>query len=41
MEVLFEKKGKICTIIINRPEVKNAVNARTAKLLATAFRDFE
>ncbi len=41
MEVLFEKKGRICTIIINRPEVKNAVNARTAKLLADAFRDFE
>ncbi len=41
MEVLFEKKDKICTIIINRPEVKNAVNARTAKILAEAFRDFE
>jgi enoyl-CoA hydratase len=41
MEVLFEKRGKICTIIINRPEVKNAVNAKTAKLLAGAFRAFE
>jgi len=41
MEVLFEKKGKIGTIIINRPGAKNAVDARTAKLLARAFRAFE
>lgn len=41
MEVLFEKRGRICTIIINRPKVKNAVNARTAKLLADAFSAFE
>jgi enoyl-CoA hydratase len=41
MEVLFEKRGKVCTIIMNRPEVRNAVNARTAKLLADAFRAFE
>ncbi len=41
MEVLFEKRGKVCTVIINRPEVKNAVNARTAKLLADAFKAFE
>ena len=41
MEVLFEKRGRIGTITINRPEAKNAVNARTAKLLAAAFRTFE
>ena len=41
MEVLFEMMGKICTIIINRPEAKNAVNTKTAKLLADAFRVFE
>jgi enoyl-CoA hydratase len=41
MEVLFEKRGRVCTIIVNRPEVKNAVDARTAKLLAGAFRAFE
>jgi enoyl-CoA hydratase len=41
MGVLFEKMGKTCTIIINRPEAKNAVNAKTAKLLADAFRAFE
>jgi enoyl-CoA hydratase len=41
MEVLFEKMGRIVTIMINRPEAKNAVNAKTAKLLADAFRAFE
>lgn len=41
MEVLFEKMGRICTIIINRPEAKNAVNTKTATLLADAFRAFE
>jgi len=41
MEVLFEKRGKICTIIMNQPGVKNAVNARMAKLLADTFRAFE
>ncbi len=41
MGVLFEKIGRICTIIINRPEAKNAVNAKTAKLLADAFRAFD
>ncbi|WP_018133169.1 crotonase/enoyl-CoA hydratase family protein [Effusibacillus pohliae] len=41
MEVLVEKKGKVCTITINRPHVKNAVNRETAKQLADAFRTFE
>ncbi|PWA10427.1 crotonase/enoyl-CoA hydratase family protein [Pueribacillus theae] len=41
MKVLVEKKGKVCTIIINRPEVRNAVDRETARLLADAFRDFE
>jgi enoyl-CoA hydratase len=41
MEVLIEKKRNICTIILNRPEVKNAVNRKTAGLLAAAFREFE
>lgn len=41
MNVLVEKKGKVCTIIINRPEVKNAVDRRTAQELADAFRAFE
>ncbi|BCJ87972.1 crotonase/enoyl-CoA hydratase family protein [Effusibacillus dendaii] len=41
MEILVEKKGKVCTIIINRPEVRNAVNRETAQQLADAFRVFE
>ncbi len=41
MEVLLEQKDGICTIILNRPERRNAVNAKTAELLATAFREFE
>lgn len=41
MNVLVEKEGKVCTIIINRPDVKNAVDIRTAKALADAFRAFE
>ncbi|MCP4111001.1 MAG: crotonase/enoyl-CoA hydratase family protein [Desulfobacteraceae bacterium] len=41
MTVLIEKKGRIFTVIINRPEVKNAVDRPTATSLANAFREFE
>ncbi len=41
MKILIEKDGKVWTVIINRPEVKNAVNAETAAQLADAFRKFE
>ncbi|WP_129689531.1 crotonase/enoyl-CoA hydratase family protein [Gottfriedia acidiceleris] len=41
MKVLVEKKENICTIQINRPIVRNAVDRETAQLLAEAFRDFE
>lgn len=41
MNIIFEKKGKICTIGINRPQVKNAVDSKTAKELTDAFRQFE
>lgn len=41
MEVLLEKSGKICTVIINRPEVKNAIDRATAELLFEAFREFD
>lgn len=40
-EVLVSNHGKISTIIINRLEVKNAVDRNTAKQLADAFRAFE
>ncbi|MFT7185722.1 MAG: enoyl-CoA hydratase [Pseudohongiellaceae bacterium] len=41
MTVLIEKKGKVMTIIINRPDAKNAVDATTANALADAFGEFE
>lgn len=41
MEVEVEKGGKVYTVIINRPEVKNAIDFKTSKQLADAFRSFE
>ncbi|MBU0544737.1 MAG: crotonase/enoyl-CoA hydratase family protein [Proteobacteria bacterium] len=41
MTVLIEKKDSIFTVIINRPEAKNAVDGPTAAALANAFREFE
>ncbi|MEK6195833.1 MAG: crotonase/enoyl-CoA hydratase family protein, partial [Deltaproteobacteria bacterium] len=41
MLVLTEKDGPVTTIIINRPEVRNAVDGKTAQALADAFRAFE
>ena len=41
MRVLIEKKAPVMTITINRPEVRNAVDGRTAQELADAFRAFE
>jgi enoyl-CoA hydratase len=41
MRVLTEKNGPITTIILNRPEVRNAVDRPTAEALLEAFRAFE
>jgi len=41
MEIEVETKERVCTIIINRPEVKNAIDKKTAAQLADAFRAFE
>ena len=41
MNILVEKNGPVTTIIINRPEVRNAVDRLTAGELAKAFRAFE
>lgn len=41
MLVLTEKKGPVTTVIINRPEVRNAVDRPTAEALAESFRAFE
>lgn len=41
MAVYMERKGKVATIVLNRPEAKNAVDRKTAIQLANAFREFE
>lgn len=41
MAILIEIKYPVYTIIINNPEVKNAVDGPTAIELAEAFRKFE
>ncbi len=41
MLVLTEKNGPVTTILINRPEAKNAVDRPTADELARAFQAFE
>lgn len=41
MNIIVEKKEAITTILINRPEVKNAIDGITAQQLAKAFKDFE
>lgn len=41
MKVLVEKDGPVTTVIINRPEVRNAVDPETAEALRDAFRMFE
>jgi enoyl-CoA hydratase len=39
--VLVERSGPVTTIILNRPEVRNAVDGPTAAALAEAFADFD
>lgn len=41
MTIAIEKSGPITTIILQRPDVRNAVNRATAEALAEAFRAFE
>jgi enoyl-CoA hydratase len=41
MNVIIEKKDRITTIIINRPDVRNAVDGPTASELAEAFKIFD
>ncbi|HEY4910743.1 MAG TPA: enoyl-CoA hydratase, partial [Methylomirabilota bacterium] len=38
MSVRTERQGAVAAVIIDRPERKNAVDARTARELADAFR---
>jgi enoyl-CoA hydratase len=39
--VLIARDGKVLTVTINRPQVKNAVDSATASALGNAFREFE
>jgi enoyl-CoA hydratase len=39
--VRIEKKGPVTTVILSRPEVRNAIDHATAGALADAFRTFE
>ncbi len=39
--VRTERRGHICTVVLNRPERRNAVDAATAQALAAAFRAFD
>jgi enoyl-CoA hydratase len=41
MTVTTEKDGPVTTVILSRPEVRNAVDPETAAELAAAFRAFE
>ena len=41
MSVLVEKNGPVTTVILNRPEARNAVDRPTAEALAEAFLQFD
>jgi len=41
MPVRVEKDGAVTTVIINRPDVRNAVDPKTADELVAAFKDFD
>ena len=41
MSLIVERDGAVCTVTINRPEVRNAVNPETAIELRAAFSKFE
>jgi len=41
MKVMIEKKETVCTIIINRPDSRNAMDRETAEQLVRAFEEFE
>ncbi len=41
MSVRIERSGPVFTVLLHRPERRNAVDQPTADLLANAFRDFE
>jgi len=41
MAIRMERSGPVATIVIDRPEARNAVDGPAARALAEAFRAFE
>ncbi|SFE02428.1 enoyl-CoA hydratase [Actinacidiphila alni] len=41
MSVRSERKGAVTTVVLSRPQARNAVDGPTATALADAFRDFD
>ncbi|MGP3930260.1 crotonase/enoyl-CoA hydratase family protein [Nonomuraea sp. KM88] len=41
MTVRVEREGSVTTVVLSRPQARNAVDCETAGALAGAFRDFE
>ncbi|SEG23489.1 enoyl-CoA hydratase [Nonomuraea solani] len=41
MTVRVERQGPVATVVISRPEARNAVDRKTADALTDAFREFE
>lgn len=41
MPVRVERNGSVTTVVLSRPEVRNAVDGATAAQLAAAFREFD
>ena len=41
MSIRIDRNGRVTTVVIERPEARNAVDPETARALAKAFYDFE
>ena len=41
MTVRIEKSGSVWTVILSRPEARNAINPKSADALQEAFLEFE
>lgn len=41
MSVRIERSGPVCTVVLDRPRARNAVDGPTAQALADAFREFD
>lgn len=40
MSIIYEKRGRVASITINRPEARNAIDLATAQELSNAWKDF-